>query len=90
VAYKPELAERSEIVVLSKTDLVAQSDALDAVEAELRARGCKVLRISAATGDGIPELVGSMLRALDAARREDEATKSEDEASKSASHTGAN
>jgi len=75
-AYKPELAERSEIVVLSKTDLVAQSDELDAVEAELRARGCDVLRISAATGVGIPELIGSMLRALDAAQRDEDASAS--------------
>ncbi|MGE4606181.1 MAG: GTPase ObgE [Myxococcota bacterium] len=70
--YKPELAERSEIVVLSKTDLVAERDALADVEAELRAGGREVLRISAATGEGIPELIGLMLRSLDEARRSDE------------------
>jgi GTP-binding protein len=69
--YKPDLAERSEIVVLSKTDLVADRDVLDAVEAQLRDRGRDVLRISAATGDGIPELIGLMSRTLEAARRDD-------------------
>lgn len=70
--YKPELAERSEIVLLTKIDLISEPDALDAVEAELRARGRDVLRISAATGVGIPELIGLMLRSLDAARRDDD------------------
>jgi len=63
--YKPELAERCEIVVLSKTDLVSDADELADVEDALRSRGREVLRISAATGAGLPELVRAMLRALD-------------------------
>jgi GTP-binding protein len=66
--YDPALAQRPEIVVLSKTDLVADPQALDEVEAQLRGLGREVLRVSAATRDGIAGLVASMLRALDAAR----------------------
>ena len=51
---------------------VVSHDALADVEAELRAGGREVLRISAATGEGIPELIGLMLRSLDEARRSDE------------------
>jgi len=69
-AFEPALAERREIVVLSKTDLVADRGALDDIEAELKKSNRSVLRISAATGEGVPELLASMLGALDAALAE--------------------
>jgi GTP-binding protein len=66
-AYEPSLLDRSEIVALSKIDLVTERDELDAVEESLRAKGCPVVRISAATGEGIDDLLRAMARALDEA-----------------------
>jgi GTP-binding protein len=66
-AYDPALAERPEIVVLSKVDLLADRDRLDPVEKHFRAAGHPVLRVSGATGEGSAELVQCMLRALDEA-----------------------
>lgn len=63
--YQPELAHRAEVVALNKVDLIADRDALDAIEAELVARGRRVLRISGATGEGVEELVNTMLMMLD-------------------------
>lgn len=65
--YQPELAHRSELVVLNKVDLIADRDVLDAPEAELVARGRRVLRLSGATGEGVEELVNAMLTMLDEA-----------------------
>lgn len=72
-AYDPGLAERAEIVALSKIDLVADRGDLDEIEARLRARGCTVLRISGATGEGVAELLRAACSALDAADRADDA-----------------
>jgi GTP-binding protein len=66
-AYEPSLLDRSEIVALSKIDLVTDRDGLDAVQELLRAKGCPVVRISAATGEGIDDLLRAMARALDEA-----------------------
>ncbi len=72
-AYDPALARRREIVALSKLDLVSESDALAPIEAELRARGAQVVRISSATGLGIRALVEAMRDAIDEASAEAEA-----------------
>ncbi len=66
-AYDPGLAERREIVLLNKVDLLADRAPVDALEAILRERGCDVLRGSGATGEGMSEVVGAMARAVDAA-----------------------
>ncbi len=66
-AYDPSLLGRVPLVVLNKIDLVADRSALDPLERELAQSGSEVLRISGATGEGVPELVAAMLRALDAA-----------------------
>ena len=63
--YQPELAHRAELVALNKVDLIADRGVLDTVEAELVARGRRVLRISGATGEGTEELVNTMLMMLD-------------------------
>jgi GTP-binding protein len=63
-AYGASLAERSELIALTKIDLVADRSALDPIEKSLRERGVQVLRVSSATGEGIPELVRAMDRAL--------------------------
>ncbi len=66
-SYEPALLERREIVVLNKIDLVADREALDAAEAALRERGCEVLRVSGATGEGSEALVAAIARAVDEA-----------------------
>ncbi len=66
--YRPELLERCEIVVLHKIDLIAaDDDALRDVEARLAEREITALRVSGATGQGVPELVGGMLSAVEGA-----------------------
>jgi len=67
LAYDPGLGERREIVLLNKIDLLADRSPVDALEKELRARGCEVRRASGATGEGIAELVRAMKRAVDEA-----------------------
>ena len=66
-AYDPELGARYEIVVLNKVDLLADRAPLEALEKTLRERGREVMRASGATGEGAPELVRAMARAVDAA-----------------------
>jgi GTP-binding protein len=64
-AYEEALLARPEIVVLAKLDLLADRAVLEPAEAELARRGCRVLRVSAATGEGIEELLTAVVRALD-------------------------
>jgi GTP-binding protein len=66
-AYQPSLADRRELVVLSKLDLVTDRGALAPLESSLRERGCEVWRISAATGEGVEALLARVVRELDAA-----------------------
>jgi selenocysteine-specific elongation factor len=63
---------RRGLVVLNKIDLVTDADWLALVEDDLRAvtagtflEGAPVLRVSARTGEGLPELVAAIARALD-------------------------
>ncbi len=64
-AYEEALVERPEIVVLAKLDLLPERGPLAPVEAELARRGCEVLRVSSATGEGIDLLLAAIVRALD-------------------------
>jgi GTP-binding protein len=66
-AYGASLPERRELVALNKIDLLADRSVLEPLETELRRRGGQVLRISGATGEGVGELLRSLLRELDAA-----------------------
>ncbi|HVP28856.1 MAG TPA: GTPase ObgE [Myxococcota bacterium] len=68
-AYDAKLLERTEIVAINKVDLLPDRAVLEPVEAELRARGRVVVRLSGATGEGIPELLRAMATALEAADR---------------------
>jgi GTP-binding protein len=65
-AYDAVLTERAEIVALNKIDLLAERDALRPIETVLRERCRSVHRISSATGEGIPDLLGAVARCLDA------------------------
>jgi GTP-binding protein len=58
------LAQRREIVLLNKSDLLPDRAAAEPVVKELELRGCRVLLGSGATGAGIPELVRAMALAL--------------------------
>jgi GTP-binding protein len=68
-AYDAALAERREIVLLTKIDALADRSALDAVQRALEARGRRVLRASGVSGEGIPELVRALWRALEEEKR---------------------
>ena len=63
--YRPELLERSEVVVLNKIDLLGDREGLRSLEAQFSARGQRVLAISGATGEGVGALVGTMAELLD-------------------------
>ena len=65
----PELAAKPQIVAANKLDLVEARERFPEVEAALAAQGHTVLGISAATGEGLPELVRAIARALDELRR---------------------
>jgi GTP-binding protein len=62
--YDAELAKRTEIVAINKVDVVDEHERLEPIEAALRERCGEVFRISGATGEGIPELLGEIARAL--------------------------
>ncbi len=66
-AYEATLLDRTEIVALNKIDLLADRGKLAPIEEELRDRGCTVLRVSGATGEGTEELMRAMARALEIA-----------------------
>lgn len=55
--YTPELAERPQLVVLNKLDLLVDDSRQDELVRALQAQGCIVHCISAATGQGVKELL---------------------------------
>ncbi len=55
--YNPTLAERTQIVVANKQDLVYDNDIYDSFCEEMEKRGYKVFKISAATNSGVRELM---------------------------------
>ncbi|MEW6272662.1 MAG: GTPase ObgE [Thermodesulfobacteriota bacterium] len=65
----PALAAKPQIVAANKIDLAEARERFPALARELAARGHAVLPISAATGEGVAELVARVARALDELRR---------------------
>ena len=61
-AYSDDLAERPEIVCISKADLISDPTERKLIEEELRARGIEPRWISAATGEGVAALVQVLSR----------------------------
>ena len=59
--YGPELAEKPEVVVLSKAELTASGAVRQRLEEEL---GREVLAVSAVTGEGLAKLVGAISQRL--------------------------
>ena len=81
--YRPELLDRRELVVLSKSDLVHDDALVADLEASLRGRGLEVRRISAAANDGLDGLLTELFDAVEQARRD-----AEDEEEEGASPSG--
>ena len=62
--YDPELGEKPQLVVFTKMDLPEARDAWPAVEETLTSMGLRPMAISAATGEGVRELVELIARRL--------------------------
>jgi GTP-binding protein len=60
--YDPDLAQRPEIVVLSKAELPGADEVHRRLSEEL---GCDVLAISAVTGQGLDRLIRRLVQRLD-------------------------
>jgi GTP-binding protein len=58
--YAPELTEKPQIVVLNKTDLTETRDAIDELTAALAERGIELHTMSAATGEGVREVLEAL------------------------------
>ena len=69
-AYDPQLLSRTEIIALTKLDLVPDPAELEPLERALRSQGREVVRISSATGEGVEALLHAVVRALERAPRE--------------------
>lgn len=70
--YDPELAKRPTIVVMSKADLTDVAEAYPAVKKQFAKKGIDLRLVSAATGQGIRELVADLFKVVQEARREAE------------------
>jgi GTP-binding protein len=62
--YKPEIADKPQLVTINKIDLAEVRDKLQEIRQLFESRGKKVLFISAITGQGLPELVAEMTSML--------------------------
>ena len=62
--FSAELAEKAQVVVITKTDLPKTQEHLPEVRAWFEERGIKVFPISSATGEGVPELLDEIARRL--------------------------
>jgi GTP-binding protein len=65
--FDPALAEKPQVVALNKIDLPGVRERLSEIKRELEGAGIKALLISAATGQGVRELMAEAARALKAA-----------------------
>lgn len=71
VCSPPEIAERPQIVVLTKKDTSPEADSFSAYKEEFEARGLRCLQISAVTGEGLDELLTELSTELEKAKREE-------------------
>ncbi len=70
--YQPALAERPELVVLTKLDLPWVATARPGVEGAFRRRGLRLLAMSAATGQGVREVLEAIWEARQTADAKDQ------------------
>jgi GTP-binding protein len=68
--FDPELALRPTIVALSKADLPFVRDAYKAAKARFKRRGIDLRLVSAATGEGVRELIGELARLVSEGRNQ--------------------
>ncbi len=68
-AFDPRLAERPEIVVLSKCDLPEVDEAYKKLRTRFRRKGIELRRLSAATGDGVEALMNELAAIVSEARQ---------------------
>jgi GTP-binding protein len=66
--FDAQLAERPELVVVSKCDLPDVKDAWRSLQAKFRRRGIQLRRLSAATGEGTAELMNELAELVQRAR----------------------
>ncbi len=71
--YDEALANLPQLVALNKVDVISDPEAVDALEATLRARGHSVYRISAATRQGLKALIYEAMGSLERVRAEADA-----------------
>jgi GTPase len=64
--YSPELAERPEIVALSKADIPEVREAYPALKKRFQRAKLKLHLVSAATREGLPEIVAELYRVVSA------------------------
>jgi GTP-binding protein len=62
--YSKELFQRPQVVVANKLDLPYAREALPKLKAKLEKKGVKVLAISGATGEGIPQVLDAVAKVL--------------------------
>lgn len=65
VHYNPRLAERAQVIALNKIDLMSDPDELALIKGEFEAMGYDVFLMSAATGEGVDDLLNCLIQRLD-------------------------
>jgi len=68
MAYGHGLSEKSEIIALSKADIMTPQARTSRVKALMKATGQEVLLVSAATGEGMPQVLRALADAVSADR----------------------
>jgi GTP-binding protein len=69
--YDPNLAQRPQLVVLNKIDIPEVRRRHARLAAPFKRRGIELLTVSAATGEGVPQLLEAMWRLLSIETRKD-------------------
>jgi GTP-binding protein len=62
--YAPELADTPQVVVLNKIDAGTQHGSVDELRGEFAARGIELLTMSAATGEGVQQVLEALWRLI--------------------------
>ncbi len=63
-SYSPELAEKPMFIVINKMDLSESRSLLEYVEPQIKDKAEAIFRVSAVTGEGVPELLAAVSRRL--------------------------
>ncbi len=71
VSFDPTLGEKPQFIVVNKVDIPEVRERVPALKRELAARGLPMFFVSAVTGEGVDEMLGKVLEALDTMPKED-------------------